>query len=110
MIARGRDGLRWYGTTVLSPPGDHFRVALAEDARGRIWCVYGAQKKLETGNFDLYARYFDGKDWSKEERLTSSPMPDIFHRLVADRQGQHAPGLDGLPSGRQRGGCRRATS
>ena len=102
MIARGRDGLRWYGTTVLSPAGDHSRVALAEDARGRIWCVYRAQKKLETGNFDLYARYFDGKDWSKEERLTSSPMPDIFHRLVADRRGNmhlvwmgYRPGVNG---------------
>lgn len=88
MVARGRDGLHWYGATTLTPPGDHFRVALAEDARGRIWCVFAAQKQLETGNFDLYARFFDGKDWSREERLTSSPFPDIFHRLAADRNGK----------------------
>ncbi len=87
MIARGRDGARWYGTTSITPPGDHFRVALAEDARGRVWCVYAAQKQLETGNFDLYARYFDGKQWSKEERLSSSPVPDIYHRMTADRNG-----------------------
>jgi len=87
MVARGRDGLRWYGATSLTPPGDHFRVALAEDARGRIWCVYAAQKQLESGNFDLYARYFNGQDWSKEERLTSNPLPDVFHRMAADRNG-----------------------
>ena len=45
MVARSRDGARWYGTTSLTPPGDHFRVALGEDARGRIWCVYSAQKR-----------------------------------------------------------------
>jgi hypothetical protein len=87
MIARSREGARWYGHTSLTPPGDHFRVALGEDARGRIWCVYGAQKRLESGNFDLYARRFDGADWSREERLTSDPLPDIFHRLASDRKG-----------------------
>jgi len=87
MIARGRDGLRWSGGTSLTPPGDHFRVALAEDARGRVWCVYAAQKQLETGNFDLYARYFDGKQWSREQRLTTDPLPDVFHRMAADRNG-----------------------
>ena len=87
MIARSREGARWYGHTSLTPPGDHFCVALGEDARGRIWCVYGAQKRLESGDFDLYARRFDGRDWSPEERLTSNPLPDIFHRLAGDRKG-----------------------
>ncbi|MFB3826280.1 MAG: DUF3604 domain-containing protein [Bryobacteraceae bacterium] len=87
MVARSRDGLSWYGATSLTPPGDHSRAALAEDARGRVWCVWAAQKQLETGNFDLYARRFDGQSWSNEERLTNHPMPDIFHRLAADRRG-----------------------
>ena len=87
MVARGRDGLAWEKAVSLTPPGDHFRVALAEDGRGRIWCVYSEQKELETGNFDLYARSFDGKTWSSEQRLTSSPFPDIFHRLAAGRDG-----------------------
>jgi hypothetical protein len=87
MVARGRDGARWYGTTSLTPPRDHFRVALAEDARGRIWCVYAEQKQLESGDFDLFARCFDGKGWSREQQLTSSPLPDIFHRIASDRNG-----------------------
>lgn len=87
MVARGRDGWRWFETIPLTPPGDHFRVALGEDGRGRVWCVYGEQKKLESGNFDFYARVFDGKTWSKEEALTSHSMPDIFHRLASDRDG-----------------------
>jgi hypothetical protein len=87
MIARGRDGLQWEQSISLTPPGDHFRVALAEDARGRIWCVYSEQKRIETGNFDLYGRYFDGKTWSSEEQLTTSPFPDIFHRMIAARDG-----------------------
>jgi len=87
MVARGRDGGRWFGAEAITPPGDHFRVALAEDARGRIWCVYAAQKQSETGNFDLYARRFDSAAWSAEEKLTTSPMPDIFHRLVSGKNG-----------------------
>lgn len=87
MIARGRGGLQWDPAISLTPPGDHFRVALAEDGRGRIWCVYAEQKQLESGNFDLYARSFDGKSWSKEQQLTTSPFPDIFHRLASGSDG-----------------------
>jgi hypothetical protein len=87
LVARGRDGIHWNPPASITPAGDHFRVALGEDARGRIWCVYAEQKQLETGNFDLYARYFDGQNWSSEERLTDSPFPDIFHRMASDRNG-----------------------
>ena len=56
LVARSRDGVTWSAAVPLTEPGDHFRVALAEDGRGRIWCVYGLQKQMESGNFDLYAR------------------------------------------------------
>jgi hypothetical protein len=104
-IARSRDGVRWSPADTLTPPGDHFRVALGEDARGHVWCVYAAQKQLETGNFDLYARRFDGRAWAPEERLTDSPLPDIFHRLAADARGNlhlvwmgYRPGPNGAPA------------
>jgi hypothetical protein len=87
MVARGRDGSRWNSVAAITPPGDHFRVALAEDARGRIWCVYAEQKQFETGNFELYGRHFDGSQWSEPERLTENPFPDIFHRMASDRNG-----------------------
>ena len=86
-VTHSRDGVSWPAATAITPTGDHFRVALAEDARGRIWCVYGLQKKLESGNFDLYARVFDGRAWSAEQQLTSDARPDVFHRLASDRKG-----------------------
>src|SRR5437870_7304094 len=64
LVARSRDGASWSKPAPLTVPGDHFRVALAEDGRSRVWCVYGAQKKMESGNFDLYARVVDGQAWS----------------------------------------------
>lgn len=87
LVARSRDGVVWSSPEVLTNPADHFRVALAEDGGGRIWCVYGLQKKMETGNFDLYARVFDGRSWSREQQLTADPRPDVFHRLASDGGG-----------------------
>ena len=55
--------------------------------RGLIWCVYSRQRQIESGNFDLYARVFDGTDWSAEQQLTTDPRPDVFHRLASDRDG-----------------------
>src|SRR5262249_54785452 len=45
------------------------------------------QKQMETGNFDLYARVFDGSTWSDEQQLTRDPRPDIFHRMAGDGKG-----------------------
>jgi hypothetical protein len=86
-VSRSHDGRSWPRPLALTPPGDHFRVALGQDRQGRIWCVYGAQKNLESGDFNLYARVFDGREWSREQPLTSHPLPDIFHRLATDPQG-----------------------
>src|SRR5262249_21775048 len=70
---------------VTERPGDNFKTAIAQDAAGRIWVVWSAQVN---GNWDLYARSFDGSRWSPVERLTTDPGPDIFHRLIADAQGK----------------------
>jgi len=87
LVARSPDGKNWSVPRPITPPGDHFRVALGQDAEGRIWCVYGLQKVTGSGNFDLFARTFDGGRWSDEQQLTSSPLPDIFHRMASDRAG-----------------------
>ncbi|MBI4874407.1 MAG: hypothetical protein HY822_07230 [Acidobacteria bacterium] len=63
---------------------DCYRTALAQDRAGRVWVVWSAQVN---NNFDLYARAFDGKGWSRIERLTSAENPDIFHTLAADAAG-----------------------
>lgn len=87
MVSTSADGRFWSRPEAITEPADHFRVALAEDSRGRIWCVYSLQKRMESGNFDLYARVFDGGKWSGEQQLTTDPRPDIFHRLTSDGQG-----------------------
>ncbi len=87
-VARSGDGGEWSVPEAITPVGDHFRVALGEDSEGRVWCVYGEQKEVETGNFDLYGRRFDGSQWSAEERLTSSRYPDVFHRMAGDAEGR----------------------
>lgn len=85
MVAR-RTASGWSEATPTSErPGDYFKTAIAQDARGRIWVVWSSQLK---GNWDLYARSFDGSKWSATQRLTTDPAPDLFHRLVADSQGQ----------------------
>ncbi len=87
MVARSRDGASWSTPRPVTPPGDHFRVALGEDGAGRIWCVYALQKDPEGGDFDLFARVWDGAEWSDEERLTNDPRPDAFHRMASDSRG-----------------------
>ena len=101
MVAQSRDGRSWSRPTAITEPGDHFRVALAEDGDGRVWCVYGLQRKSESGNFDLYAKSFDGS-WSEETQLTSDPRPDIFHKMTRNSAGNlyltwmgYRPGSEG---------------
>ncbi|MBI1358018.1 MAG: DUF3604 domain-containing protein [Acidobacteria bacterium] len=90
MIARSPDGRRWSRPEPLSGPGDHFRVALGEDARGRIWCVYGEQAEPGTGNFNLVGRSLDQGRWSEPRLLTDDPRPDAFHRMAVGADGSLA--------------------
>ena len=59
LVRRRAPGGAWSKPEELTPPGgDHFRTAIAEDRAGKIWVVWSSQV---SGNFDLYARAFDGK-------------------------------------------------
>ncbi len=82
MIASSDDGSLWSAPAALTPPGDHYRVALGEDSQGSIWCIYSLQKELGSGNFDLYGRRLEGGVWSDPVRLTDDPRPDAFHDLA----------------------------
>ncbi len=86
-VARSPDGRLWSKPQSITPPGDHFRAVLGEDAQGRIHCVYSLQKNLGSGNFDLYARTFANGAWSQARRLTDDPRPDVFHRLAGNASG-----------------------
>ena len=79
-----RRGVTSKPEAIAKPGGDYFRTALAEDRGGKVWVVWSAQAG---GNWDLYARAFDGSRWLAEQRLTSSPGADIYHALVTDRAG-----------------------
>ena len=87
MVAHSADGRIWSRPTAVTEPGDHFRVALGEDARGRIICVFARQEALETGNFDLYAKRIDDGGVSAPVRLTDDPRPDAFHDLASATDG-----------------------
>ena len=87
MVARSADGKIWSKPVPVTPPGDHFRVALGEDSQGRIWCVYGLQRQLGSGNFDIFGKSMDKTGWSDPVRLSSDPRPDAFHRMAAAPDG-----------------------
>ena len=84
-ILPGQTAAREHRPHAVSPAGgDVYRTAVAEDAEGKIWVIWSEQV---SGNWDLYARSFDGESWSKIERLTQAAQPDIHHKAVQDGNG-----------------------
>ncbi len=71
-------------SAVSGAGGDVYRTTVAEDAEGKIWVAWSEQVG---GNWDLYARAFDGEGWGRIERLTSAAQPDIHHKAARDPQG-----------------------
>ncbi len=64
--------------------GDVYRTAVAEDGEGKTWVIWSEQVR---GNWDLYARAFDGEGWGPIERLTQAAQPDIHHKAMAAPDG-----------------------
>ncbi|MFN0164859.1 MAG: hypothetical protein ACKV22_00385 [Bryobacteraceae bacterium] len=77
--------LQW----VPGSSGDSWMPQLAADASSRVWVVWPQQVN---GNWDLYARRFDpsAQQWSRLERLTTDPLPDIDPRVACDGKGRCA--------------------
>ena len=74
------------GPHAVSPDGgDVYRTAVAEDAEGKVWVIWSEQIG---GNWDLYARAFDGESWGRIERLTDAAQPDIHHKVARDTSGR----------------------
>ncbi len=75
---------RW-GTWTQLPgvSGDVWKPRLAFDREGRVWTIWSQQVD---GNFDLYARWYDGRIFGTLQRLTTAPQADFDHD-VAFRDG-----------------------
>lgn len=71
-------------TQVPGVSGDVWKPRLAFDEQGRLWTVWSQQVD---GNFDLYARWYDGTTFGPLQRLTSAPQSDFDHD-VAFRDGK----------------------
>jgi hypothetical protein len=65
--------------------GDVWRPQVIFDAKGRLWVIWSMQVQ---GNFDLYARWYDGSLWGPLERLTAEPQSDFDHRVAAGPNGR----------------------
>ena len=77
-------GLHGRPFAVSAAGGDVYRTAVVEDSEGKVWVIWSEQVG---GNWDLYARNFDGEGWGEIERLTSGSQPDIHHKAVRDSSG-----------------------
>lgn len=85
-ILPGRSAVARKRPYAVSPEGgDVYRTAVVEDAEGKIWVLWSEQVK---GNWDLYARAFDGENWGGIERLTSAAQPDIHQRAARGPDGR----------------------
>ena len=85
VLPRQSAGLTGRPFAVSAANGDVYRTAVAEDGEGKIWVIWSEQVG---GNWDLYARAFDGESWTAIERLTKGSQPDIHHKAVRDRSGR----------------------
>lgn len=84
-LARYDDAKERWGTWTQVPgvTGDVWKPRLAFDGEGRLWIIWSQQAE---GNFDLYARWYDGSSFGPLHRLTSAPQSDFDHD-VAFRDG-----------------------
>ncbi len=69
----------------LSPPewrsnaGDHGGPAIAVDGSGTVWVAYAAQ---HNGNWDIYVVSRREGRWSRPQRVSDHPQPDLHPVLV----------------------------
>ena len=83
-VLPGQSGAAGRPYAVSPANGDVYRTAIAEDGEGKIWVIWSEQV---SGNWDLYARAFDGESWGSIQRLTQAFQPDIHHKAARDPSG-----------------------
>ena len=66
--------------------GDVWRPSLIVTGE-RVWVIW-SQQDLYAANFDLYARWSDGRQWGPLVRLSSNPEGDFDQTATVDAQGR----------------------
>ena len=80
------DGRETAGPLPVTPPGqDLFRPAVAIDGGGRVWVFWTAKEKSQ---WNLFARSFQGENWSPRLQLTGEASPDLFPAAATDSAGR----------------------
>ena len=70
---------------------DVWMPRLVTDGGGRLWVFWSEQLEAEQGrpgNWDVFGRWFDGRQWGPLERLSIDPAPDVNLDAVADARGR----------------------
>ena len=84
LYARYYDGEKWSGTERLtdSKATKNFYHSMVSDNDGNIWLVW---QSTYLGNSQIYAKEFDGRQWSEEEQISSgkSATGDNWWPVVA---------------------------
>jgi len=66
------------------------------DGDGRLWVIWSQQEK---GNWDIWARALEGKNWLKPHRLTTCPDSDINAAAMIDGKGRIIVAWQGFRNG-----------
>ncbi|MFQ6130484.1 MAG: hypothetical protein ACE5R4_00460 [Armatimonadota bacterium] len=74
----------WEPVADLAGPGVLYFPAVAADNAGGLWVAWC---QFEGGNWDVYARHFDGDDAEKPHRLTDSGAADLLPSVVVTSEG-----------------------
>ena len=69
---------RWSRLAPVPSAEDLWRPQVAVDGKGSPWLIWSHRpESTGPGNWDLYARSWDGAAWGDLARLTRDPLPDI---------------------------------
>ena len=81
IFLRSTENGHWTEAVEISEgPGDYHKPTIAVDDTGAVWVAWPAQIR---GNWDIYGRVFRSGSWSKTERWTEDPGPDLAPQLAA---------------------------
>lgn len=85
LLVRRKQVASWGTPMILADHAHIVHCALAEDGNHHLWTVWS----MEQGDrWDLYGRFYDGKKWSEQERLTDlKATKNFYHVMVSDAKG-----------------------